>query len=406
MNEENINGIGPGESFLEGELEEDGSIRDSGLNSLSIGSEIILNMSILMIAAIVLIAIMINWMHSYLIADYITYARFLLIPYVIMFALTVAVFGWRLISKLILAPLRELLDATHQVADGDLSTRVHITENNEMGRLSAAFNEMTSRLEKNSWEVLHSLEQTRRLNQNLAQTQSELLSSEKLASVGRLAAGVAHEIGNPLSAIAGYMDILSRRDYLEGRDREMTERIQDEVKRISEIIKELLDYSRPQDKSVSSIGLNEYINSSLTLMSGQKGFDKIEVDLRLGEIPDFMANYSSVQQLIMNLVLNAVHVMPDGGKLTIATETAKLEGRDGVELTVTDTGPGIAAELLDKIFDPFFTTKDPGQGTGLGLSICMGIVENMKGKISVESNTGRGAIFKVWLPAADGEESD
>lgn len=406
MNEENINGIGPGESFLEGELEEDGSMLDSGLNSLSIGSEIILNMSILMIAAIVLIAIMINWMHSYLIADYITYARFLLIPYVIMFALTVAVFGWRLISKLILAPLRELLDATHQVADGDLSTRVHITENNEMGRLSAAFNEMTSRLEKNSWEVLNSLEQTRRLNQNLAQTQSELLSSEKLASVGRLAAGVAHEIGNPLSAIAGYMDILSRRDYLEGRDREMTERIQDEVKRISEIIKELLDYSRPQDKSVSSIGLNEYINSSLTLMSGQKGFDKIEVDLRLGEIPDFMANYSSVQQLIMNLVLNAVHVMPDGGKLTIATETAKLEGRDGVELTVTDTGPGIAAELLDKIFDPFFTTKDPGQGTGLGLSICLGIVENMKGKISVESNTGRGAIFKVWLPAADGEESD
>jgi two-component system NtrC family sensor kinase len=395
-------GSAPGAAGPEpAEREEFESLRSLARAKSSIVSDVVLNMTILMLAAVVLIAIFVSWTYGYMNAESAArYAPYIIIPYIIFFALTVAVYGWRLISRVIVAPLREILEATIKIAEGDLTHRISVDADNEFGLLAAAFNRMSDRLEQNRWDLLSNLEEMKRLNEHLARTQRELLSTEKLASIGRLAAGVAHEIGNPLAAITGYLEIISRRAYLEAKDREMVERIQDEVRRINDIIKELLDYSRPQDESVAELDLNESVKSSLTLLSAQRGFDRIKSRTRLLSPALVRANRSSMAQLIMNLVMNAAQAMPEGGELEIVTRPADRDGKKGVELIVRDSGAGIADENLDRIFDPFFTTKQPGQGTGLGLSICLRIVQNNSGKISVESGPGKGASFTVWLPAA------
>lgn len=369
--------------------------------SVSVVGEIVISMGILMLAAVLLITLMVNWTYTSLPQEYLKYSAYILIPYILLFALTVSVFGWRLISRVIVRPLNALVEATRAVAEGDLTRRVTVPAENEMGVLTRSFNEMTERLHQNRAELEAQLTEVCRLNEDLAQTQRELLSSEKLASVGRLAAGIAHEIGNPLSAIAGYLDILARRQYLEGLDREMLERVRDEVSRIHEVIRELLDYSRPQNTVSEMLDLNEVVGSSLSLLAmGQKNWEKIEVVTDPGEVPLLYGNRSALLQLVMNLCINACQAMADGGRLTLKTRASEREGRPGAELTVVDTGPGIPPEMLEKIFDPFFTTKEPGQGTGLGLSICLRIAENMNGRISVRNAPGGGASFRVWLPAA------
>ena len=371
--------------------------------SVSVVGEIVISMGILMLAAVLLITLMVNWTYTSLPEEYLKYSAYILIPYILLFALTVSVFGWRLISRVIVRPLNALVEATRAVAEGDLSRRVPVLAENEMGLLTRSFNDMTERLSQGRAELEAQLNEVCRLNQDLAQTQRELLSSEKLASVGRLAAGIAHEIGNPLSAIAGYLDILARRQYLEAPDREMLGRVRDEVARIHEVIRELLDYSRPQNSVNEMLDLNEVVGGALSLLAmGQKNWGKIEVVTDAGPVPLVYGNRSAALQLVMNLGINACQAMPEGGRLTLTTDAAEREGRPGAALTVADTGPGIPPELQEKIFDPFFTTKEPGQGTGLGLSICLRIVENMKGKISVRSAPGEGASFLVWLPAAPG----
>jgi len=374
----------------------------------SIVTEIVLNMTVLMVAAIVLIAtimiIMLGWSESLLAGEEFTKIMpYIMVSYIAMFGLTVAIFGWRLISKLIVQPLRVLLDATEKAGQGELEHRVPILENNEIGDLAISFNNMIESLSENRSTLEEHVSELEVLNQDLARTQRELLSSEKLASVGRLAAGVAHEIGNPLASISGYLGIVGKRDYLKDLDREMIERIQSEVGRINEIIMELLDYSRPHEKSEEMIDLNDSVESALTLLSAQKGFEKIDLKTEFSDLPSFMGSKSAIQQVIMNLVLNSAYAMPDGGTLIIKTAKKEINGTAGSVLFVKDTGTGISESELGSIFDPFFTTKDPGEGTGLGLSVCQRIIEDLNGKISVSSLEGEGTEFSVWIPDMDME---
>ncbi len=374
-------------------------------NTPNLLGEIVLSMSVLMFGAIILITILVYFLQGYWPPEYVhRYGVMIIIPYILIFAITVGVFGWRVLKKQVLEPLHSLLEATEKVAEGDFEHRVNITRNQEMKSLGVAFNNMTRRLAANHRELEDNVTELKRVNENLEKTQWELLVSEKLASIGRLAAGVAHEIGNPLASINGYMQILLRRDYLDAKDREILDRVQKEIHRMDDIINELLDYSRPQDQVSSLTDLNEILDSSLTLLTAQKGFDKVDLSIDKGDIPLVEVNRNSIQQLIMNLVLNAVQAMEVGGKLSIETSKNKRNDREGVELIVSDSGPGISEENLEKIFDPFFTTKEPGQGTGLGLSICLRIAENNRGKLSAESEPGKGAVFRLWLPASNSND--
>jgi signal transduction histidine kinase len=258
-----------------------------------------------------------------------------------------------------------------------------------------------------------------------------------MASVGLLAAGTAHEIGTPLAAIIGYAGIL--RDEL--RDNPANEdclrRIEEEAGRIDRIVRGLLDYARPTKANFEDIDLADLVRDTLELVAGQGAFRNIETSLQAESgFPAIHVDRHQLQQVLINLLINARDAMPAGGALTVVVRRGEFSaGRDEaasressvrmgrrkddfnrafraslaadctgdscVCLEVRDTGEGIAPENLSRIFDPFFTTKEPGKGTGLGLAICARIIDTFRGRITLESTPGKGTVFTIWLPLTD-----
>ncbi|MGN6391842.1 MAG: two-component system sensor histidine kinase NtrB [Gemmatimonadales bacterium] len=233
--------------------------------------------------------------------------------------------------------------------------------------------------------------------------QRQILQSEKLAAIGQLAAGVMHEINNPLATISACVAAIEGRlpaspgaaplkEYLETIDRE--------VERCSRIVDGLLDFSRPKAGPRQTVSLNALVDESLFLLKHHQRFKKLHVVRALApELPSTHGSGEQLTQVLMALLLNAVDAMEEGGELTVRTATSASR-RDEIVLEVRDTGTGISAADQGKIFEPFYTTKPPGRGTGLGLSICYGIVSDHRGRIEVDSAPGRGTTFRVFLPAA------
>ncbi|HEY8197225.1 MAG TPA: ATP-binding protein [Gemmatimonadales bacterium] len=233
--------------------------------------------------------------------------------------------------------------------------------------------------------------------------QGKIMQSEKLAAIGQLAAGVMHEINNPLATISACVAaITGRMDEASGTERaaveEYLELIDKEVDRCTRIVDGLLDFSRPKGKAKGRVALNALVDETLFLMKHHQRFKRMTVARELdGTLPATMGNPEQLTQMLMALMLNAVDAMDDRGKLTV--RTGKNPTRSGeVVLEVEDTGMGIPRGDQSKIFEPFYTTKPPGRGTGLGLSICYGIVEDHRGRIEVDSTPGRGTTFRVFLP--------
>ncbi len=228
----------------------------------------------------------------------------------------------------------------------------------------------------------------------------QLMHAEKLASVGILAAGVAHEIGNPLSAVSGYAQLLEKDDISPEERREFAGAIASQAERINKIIRDLLEYSRPSPYQGQATRANQAIEAVLGMFFTQKRLRSynlsINRDLARG-LPPVLIDRDQLQQVVLNMVMNAAQAMEQGGALTITTAA-----RDGfLRIDFADTGPGIPPENLGRIFDPFFTTKPVGQGTGLGLSICDRIISQAGGRIEVASRPGKGTAFTVVLPAAE-----
>jgi hypothetical protein len=238
-------------------------------------------------------------------------------------------------------------------------------------------------------------------NAELRLTQKELIATEKLASLGQLSAGIAHEIGNPLSAIKGYTEVLRRASGMDDAKRgEILGDILREVSRVDRIIRTLLDYSRPRKSSPQVVDVNEVITDTAEIITSQGALKGIKLTLELSEdMPQIIADPGQLSQVIVNLLLNSRDAAGGGGEIVIST--ARDEGPCAV-ICVRDDGEGIPAEIIDRIFDPFFTTKDPGHGTGLGLSVSARIVETFEGVIEVESSEGSGALFRIIFPAARG----
>jgi signal transduction histidine kinase len=316
-----------------------------------------------------------------------------------------------LLSRRAIRPLKELTVLAGEISEGHYGRTIPVLGEGEVGDLALAFNRMSKSLDEAVREISewnHTLEQrVEEKSKELAKFHLGMVEVEKLAAMGQLAAGVAHELNNPLSGIMGYSELAIElfgdkpRDEVgpEDVDRMITyfDHIDELSQRCRVIILDMLKFARQNDEEVAEVRLNDLIQRTLMFVSKQLKQGNVEIDLALDEaLPSVMGNAMQLQQVFTNLILNAAQAMPDGGLLTVATTHAA----GTVTAKVSDTGKGIAPEVRGRIFDPFFTTKPVGEGTGLGLSVSYGIIRRHGGEIRVESEPGHGATFSVVLPVA------
>ncbi len=271
-------------------------------------------------------------------------------------------------------------------------------------RLSAAILREGAR-EVGSVGIFSDLREYQSMAKKLEESQAQLLQTEKIASLGRLAAGVAHEINNPLAGILIYAELLKRDLQENATVQENIEVIINQTVRCQQIVTRLLEFSRQSLGQKTLFDLNETLNRCVDLLSNQSLFHDIEIIRDLDpELPQIIGDPGQLQQVFANLLLNAADAMKGQGKITITSRPAP--GEDGIILTMADTGPGIPLEIRDKIFEPFFTTKPPGKGTGLGLSIVYGVLQRHGGTIEVAGGSGGGTIFTVSLPLDSPEQRE
>ncbi len=312
--------------------------------------------------------------------------------YVLLYGTILVLAGYYLLQRNIIKPAQNLLKATEEVSRGNLETRLLSGGPTEYSQLSDAYNRMVEALQVSHGETEKHIESLEESNRELQQVRDELIRSEKMASVGQLAAGLAHELGNPLSALIGYLEFLKQKIEFNS-EKDIIERSLVETNRIDFLVRELLDFSRPAEKMLlESVDLTMALNSCVQLLKNQGALTDFEIINTLQDaLPPVSINPHKLQQVFINLLLNATQACDKKGKITLSS------GYDEtlVWLEIRDDGCGIAAADLNKIFDPFFTTKPPGEGTGLGLAICQRIVEEVVGKIEVDSILEVGSRFKL-----------
>ncbi len=307
-----------------------------------------------------------------------------------------------LITRSMIHPLEEIVVASTRIAAGDLDHTVNVSARDEIGLLASSFNKMvaslkTMKLELEEWgRTLEEKVKTR--TEELMTVKNQMAQSEKLASIGRLAAGVAHEINNPLGGILAFSS-LALEDCDEKHPlRQNLEIVVKQTMRCRETVKGLLDFARQSSAAEVPTEINSVIEKTLSLLENQSIFQNIKIVLRLGSgLPQVLIDPGQLQQVVVNIAINAVDAMEESGTLTV--ETRYEAAPQDVLLRISDTGKGIPDENLPLIFEPFFTTKKVGQGTGLGLSIVHGIVTRAGGKIEVATST-KGTAFTIRLPVA------
>lgn len=333
------------------------------------------------------------------------------IAIVVMIAFEVGIFvlyGRSLVQRLVLRPLARVMETADAVADGDLAARAPDADTRDFSTLAERLNHMTDRL---------------------LDAQSQLVRSEKLASIGRLAAGVAHEVGNPLGAIGTYVEVLRRR----GADQEITEGMARELERLDRIVRSLLDYARPQADPLVPIDPAKIVRGAFDLLRAQGVFRGLDARTDIfPQVPEISGRAHVFEQMLVNLLLNAADATAPGGTIVIGVRRwayepekslarrasdpsftafprarenrpARIEfaaGQPGALVFVADSGHGIAPEDREKIFEPFYTTKEPGRGTGLGLAIVARAVHEMGGVVWVDGAREGGAAFKLFFPIA------
>ena len=310
------------------------------------------------------------------------------------FVLVAAGFVSLFVHRLVYRPLRDLEAGAKHLAAGNLDEQIPVRGADEFGRVAGSFNSMTLALK----------DATRNLEQKIAErtrelraAQAETARGEKLASVGLLAAGIAHELNNPLTGVLTFSTLMRKKMPPGSQDAEDLDLVIRETKRCAAIIRRLLDFAREKAPEKKFADLNRLIEETVHLVERPAHLAHIEIRLELDPaLPPVWMDPDLIKQVVMNMLVNAQHAIDHEGAITVRTR--KLA--DKVEISIIDTGCGIRAEDLPRIFDPFFTTKGVGKGTGLGLSVSHGIVEAHGGSIEVESTPGHGSTFRVYLPLA------
>jgi two-component system NtrC family sensor kinase len=301
--------------------------------------------------------------------------------------LAAGLLAWKLANS-IARPVRALALASEAIARGHFTQKVSVESCDELSALARTFNTMAQSLHQRD-ELLKQ------------QTRQQLTRSERLAAVGRLAAGVAHEINNPLTGVLTFSHMLLKDVPANSQQHQDVQAIIEATTRCRDIIRGLLNFSRQNEPHKRPCDLNAVLKDALALTRNQAHLDRVAIVEELdGRLPQVVIDPYQVQEVAVNVILNAIDAMGEGGTLTVRTRGAQEDGAPWVEFEIADTGCGIPPENLERIFDPFFTTKPPGKGTGLGLAISYGIVAEHGGEIRVASQAGNGTTVTVRLPAA------
>ena len=303
------------------------------------------------------------------------------------------------ITSTIIRPLQNMVFATHKIASGDMNHKIDINFQDEVGQLAQSFNQMTEALKIANQKLIQwgkTLEKrVEERTKELKDIQDSMIQSEKMASLGKIAAGVAHEINNPLTSILINTHLMMEKTSEKSPFQENLNMIAEETSRCSDIVKRLLEFARQNPPQKSYVDINKIVNTVIGILEKQVTLKNIKVlkDMK-ADLPLIQVDASKIKQVFWNLIINAAEAMPEGGTLTISSRLSKSEQL--IEIEFLDTGLGISDEQKKKLFDPFFTTK--GGGTGLGLAVSYGIIEQHKGKIEVKSQLSQGSSFTVSLP--------
>jgi two-component system NtrC family sensor kinase len=349
------------------------------------------------------------------------------------------------LRELVLEPVDAMVEGAERIAGGDRVHRLPSVDTAELERLSSAVNSMAEGLLENQETLAANVRSLNDTNRELSAARTRLVRAEKLASIGRLSAGVAHEIGNPLGAILGYLEVGRRR----GGNAEWLSGIDYETKRIDRIVRGLLEYARPKEASARAVDLNETVRRTEEMLRLQGRFKNSDVRLVVAEdLPPVQGDSSQLEQVLVNLLLNATDAIDEtgrSGEIEIVTRPVTVgegdsavpvrrsedpvgvdyshlrrldQARDpgparrlragdpAVELRVRDNGSGIPEEARSRVFEPFFTTKEPGRGTGLGLAVSARLIEGMGGTIEVLPTDRDGALLRLLLPVVTGERAE
>ncbi len=306
------------------------------------------------------------------------------------------------IARTIVHPIKNLADAAAVIAKGNFEQQLKVNRQDEIGRLTVAFNQMAQQLRsyyaKLENRVTTTREELEKVSDELEKSKEALSRSEKLVALGEVSAGVAHEIRTPLTSIKLFIQSLETVFPLDDETLEDFSIIKREIDRMEEIINRFLEFARPAEPKFESVNVNQILSDAISLLKTRIKDKKIIIETEYDEnLPPIAGDGKQLGQVFLNMLLNSIEAMPDGGRITVATNIISIsgEGKKLLKITIADTGCGISPDLRRYIFDPFFTTKD--SGTGMGLAIAFTVIEQHGGLIEVESEPGEGATFMVYL---------
>ncbi|MEE4608139.1 MAG: ATP-binding protein [Desulfobacteraceae bacterium] len=323
--------------------------------------------------------------------------------YMLVNFLVLELIGLILISRVAIRPLQRLVQRAETCSHEGGWFSVDLADKDDYGRLSHALNQIYGRLQQDRDALAAAVLRLEAANRDLRRARQEVQQAEKLASIGRLSAGLAHEIGNPLGIVTGYLELL-REDAMSATERrDILGRIEAETARIARIMRQLLHLARPRPETRKIFPVNDLLRETVEILQNQPFSRRMEIRMQLGALTDRVSgDPESLRQVFLNLMINAADAVgaldaADGGAVTIRSENTQ----SAIRILFQDNGVGIAPEHLPLIFDPFFTTKKPGQGTGLGLAVSFMIVEALGGHLKADSRPGQGTTLEVQLPLAD-----
>jgi signal transduction histidine kinase len=332
-----------------------------------------------------------------------------LLLYLFINTLLFSVIGVSRVSRFFLRPIRKLIHRATEFRHGDGLLLPYEGEGSEWDTLSRAVNRIVELNLKDNQKLSETVASLQQAMADLKKAQQEMIRAEKLATVGRLSSGIAHEIGNPIGIMLGYLELIQQPSFPESEKSDIIRHTEVQARRIDRIIRQLLDYARPGNMTIATISAHGVVREILDMFHLHPLFSGIDVsESLLADLDIVKADHSQLHQALLNLILNAADAIEGahcqgGGRIRIVSENISGDenlffDKPAIKLSVNDNGEGINAENIEKIFDPFFTTKAPGKGTGLGLWVSFLIIEGVGGKIQVNSSVGVGTTMSIYLP--------